>query len=1257
MIILYSKNGLVEKAEIHKFTYNGSFLGECFISATVTNDTPINFEDGDYCIYRGEKFVLNYDPAKEKQARPNTHGEAFIYDNIKFNSLADELTRVDFLDVVLPDNGEHYTSMPSFSFYASSVQDLADRIKANLNRVYTGSDAWTVNVSPDFVSPDRNITVADIKVWDALTLANTEFGANFIIRGRTITIGTSGMSVGKVFGYGKGNGLYDIQQNTNQDALIVTRLRAYGSTRNIPYRYYNKLTDGSGNPYISEALYIPNLMLPDFPKVQNDPKLIYLDSANIAKYGIREGSVYFDESSDNEIYPSIEGITAEQLADAGIIVSLPTGDNGKIDEVLSAENPTDDGIIPEPPATIPAQFVIYLKDLGFDLSEKDSEGNYVYATTDTMQISMKSGMCIGRTFDIVENGITKDTSLGYTRFKIELNRFEDESINVAFPNSDYQIISGDKFVILGISMPEVYIQTAAQRLLVAAQEYLSQNDETKYTYTPKIDEIFMANNPEIGASLKEGDIFNFTDTDLDIDASVIIQNLKIEEGSKLIPTYEVTLSNDRIAGTIEKMQNAINSIVSNQTGITLDQVKTLINSIGASLFLSKKFDDTAQGLIKFVKGLNIGDFTSGALGAGGTFRENNGNSYLEVDQLFVRKWAKFTELIIERLSHIGGSLIISPARMVCSEVEELADSYRCYFETGDNNEFVQEFVIGDQARCQVFTGSQMKYYWRLVTAIGENYIELSKADADSGSSVPDVGDHIVQLGNRTNTERQNAQILSSFGIDAPSYKQYQGIDSYSLVGKEKTVISPEGNRFEGAMTIESGSIGWENLVGLPEEFQSLAVGAVNLVRNSGFTGDYDSKVLKPNTSLKANTKLFSDQLKYWTGTGTVNSDADSKSGYSVTLTDQTISQDIPTIFTENYILSFKAKGESITVNVSGHSETKVLTSSYNRFVIRLQAGDVSGLSISGRCTVCEIQVERGTIPSEWNTSPLDNDKTLAQFEAIRYITDSVRNGSTTILGGLILSSMIQLGNYVGGQMKEVTAGMSGVYSLGRDVAFWAGGDMRRAISNAVNPFTTDADKMINFLVTHGGTLIANQAIIRGTIYANDGEFNGKVSIAGGKILLDKDGSGHLANGNISWDAAGNPVFNGVVTSTDNDGNIITVNANTKRIELKNRYGDIMGTWTYYVPEEGVSSLFGSQIRLNSYDRSGDVSTLFNSVLLNTDGLTIMQRISPTETRNYGISFISTELPSVLNINNLPTSSFGLESGQVWRDGEYLKIIP
>lgn len=69
-----------------------------------------------------------------------------------------------------------------------------------------------------------------------------------------------------------------------------------------------------------------------------------------------------------------------------------------------------------------------------------------------------------------------------------------------------------------------------------------------------------------------------------------------------------------------------------------------------------------------------------------------------------------------------------------------------------------------------------------------------------------------------------------------------------------------------------------------------------------------------------------------------------------------------------------------------------------------------------------------------------------------------------------------------------------------------------------------------FRVTQSGKLHATGAYIEGngtftgTIYANQGEFKGKVSIADGKILLNTNGSGQLANGGISWDSSGIMTF-------------------------------------------------------------------------------------------------------------------------------------
>lgn len=197
-------------------------------------------------------------------------------------------------------------------------------------------------------------------------------------------------------------------------------------------------------------------------------------------------------------------------------------------------------------------------------------------------------------------------------------------------------------------------------------------------------------------------------------------------------------------------------------------------------------------------GIQTTDFTTGALGAGFCLKKDeNGDAYLEVDRMLVRKAATFVELLIQELKHVGGQIVLTPASMKCTRVTESAQYYRCFFDNTDGDRTIQNlFEADDQARCQTFniekgTSSDVsnQYYWRLVLSVGDNYIDLSKSDCDTGSTVPQAGDEIVQLGNRTDVTRQTAIVLSAFGEDAPYFKMYRGINSYSLSGKEFVNIS------------------------------------------------------------------------------------------------------------------------------------------------------------------------------------------------------------------------------------------------------------------------------------------------------------------------------------------------------------------------------------------------------------------------------------------------------------------------------------
>lgn len=609
-----------------------------------------------------------------------------------------------------------------------------------------------------------------------------------------------------------------------------------------------------------------------------------------------------------------------------------------------------------------------------------------------------------------------------------------------------------------------------------------------------------------------------------------------------------------------------------------------------AMFLRKDIPNTANGLITFLKGLLIGKNGSGI-----TVLEN-GMSQAVVDYLYVKVKAVFDELEVKKKTYVGGEQVISHAGMKCNRVDELDDVYRCYFkEEEDGIEIENQFTPGSLAiaqECNIKTGVSHhvgnRYYWRLVTAVGENYIDLSKTVCDPNveNDVPVAGDDIVGLGHKTDITRQAAIILSSVNEVSPSIIMYQGINDFTLTGKD--VISFDFDRstgkarmkvygdtyigdkdrttymeytqdkgvdIKGMFHIEQGSTGWRNMEGLPDEIQAAAdlaqeakdaidnaaVGSVNLLRNSGFTGDYETEDLSAATELSADTELFSKQLEYWTGVATVSADSDAGSGYSAAI--GSLSQSVSLIKGESYVISYKAKGTSVSVSCGSFSVSQPLTSSYQRYTHKITFNGSGIFLISGTATVCDLQLERGTIATDWKPSILDNDKATAGFQSINYIASAIKDGSVDILGGLILANMIQLGNYKNGKLQKVTAGVSGIYNDDDDVAFWAGGKLEQAIltvmrfRNDPNYQPTDAEwaNMANFVATHGGDVF-----LRGYIYALGGYFRGKVEIANGKILLNEDGSGQLANGNIKWDADGNPEFVGKVKVSSPSGYEITI---------------------------------------------------------------------------------------------------------------------
>lgn len=549
----------------------------------------------------------------------------------------------------------------------------------------------------------------------------------------------------------------------------------------------------------------------------------WVESATADTIGVRPGSVFFDtediKEKKEEIFPTIKEMEVDGV---------------RIDEIAVGTNVEDNGVFKDD-QDAPSCKVELNEKVNFDINAlKQSD----------FSITMTDGMCAGRKFKV--SGSIKENG----RWVLTLQRVED--IGLYFPYKDFQISKGDHFVLSGIELPVQYVEAASEKLLRYAIAWLIENDHTRHTYAPKIYDIFMARQHDeamadtsgavksIHDTIKEGDIMPFKDEDLGLDAEIIIDRLTIKEENGKIPSYEVSLREDKEAGTLQKMQEQITALGRGSGGGTTPaQVKEYIASEGSKSFLSKTKPDVAQKLIRFWEGIAFGEqsdsnvlgissdgiatlkevvsaaFRSGALGSGfklGNYSDSE-DSYLEVDHLLVRKAAEFVKLVIRELQSVGGEIVLSPASMKISKVDFLKkgtllpeygptplryDVYRCSFLTkrGDE-EITNPFAVNDLVRCQTFNikegttaNAKNKYYWRRVMLVGTDYIDiLALSGGNYGDSQPEVGDELVQMGNTTDVARQSVLYLSAYGSDSPSIKLYKGVNDYTLDGKEIFVVS------------------------------------------------------------------------------------------------------------------------------------------------------------------------------------------------------------------------------------------------------------------------------------------------------------------------------------------------------------------------------------------------------------------------------------------------------------------------------------
>lgn len=466
---------------------------------------------------------------------------------------------------------------------------------------------------------------------------------------------------------------------------------------------------------------------------------------------------------------------------------------------------------------------------------------------------------------------------------------DNTTFGVVMPNAtnNYKPSIGDKFVITGIKMPKSLVLAAEKRLDEALIKYMSENNDEKFTFSVNFSRVFLADNIYLWDMLNENARIYIKYNNREYLMYVNSFTCKADKNCLYDISVELT---DKLSANVSALRSTITEIAGDIIGnIQGGGYGGDILAKTSKHYIRKDQPDSAKYLVKFLKGIHTGlytpeesggmideegnaelkkmslrsgldsngpvttdevvskNFTSGLLGVG----HRLWNGVLEVSELIVRKTMHVFEIIVQKITSVNGSMLTTPGGGIrISEVEELEDGYKCFF-NNDDGTIPNPFVVGDQALHQVFTGKNISRYWRLVTEVGDNHFVLSKTDCESGSDIPKVEDEIIQFGNRTDRSRQNAVLTTSYGLDAPYTAYYSNVNSYSLEGKEdvregnlRGINDPDfgqlsGSGFygknvylKGIFRLLSGKTVEESIGDVQSNLDNLQVGETNLLDNS-----------------------------------------------------------------------------------------------------------------------------------------------------------------------------------------------------------------------------------------------------------------------------------------------------------------------------------------------------------------------------------------------------------------------------------------
>ena len=285
------------------------------------------------------------------------------------------------------------------------------------------------------------------------------------------------------FSYGRGNGFLPGVGRVNDDsATSFSRLYIQGGNRNIDRTKYSVLQGTA-----SDVLLLPKneTITLDERTYKTDSEGLYMERIDIQTDDITEGSIDL-----SHIYPSRVG-------------------------TISAVYAVDDGRS--------------LYDVADNTIPESLNFNNFLIPNETPILKFETGLLAGFEFEI-------------SRYQHANRRFELVPVN-NLPKAPIIPSVGDRYAVFNVMLPDQYVLDAEQKMLQEAARYMYDNEEPHFTFSGKIDRIFLKYNwANVAQYLNCGYFISFYD-EAALPVPSLVRVVSVKKYINIPENTEITLSN------------------------------------------------------------------------------------------------------------------------------------------------------------------------------------------------------------------------------------------------------------------------------------------------------------------------------------------------------------------------------------------------------------------------------------------------------------------------------------------------------------------------------------------------------------------------------------------------------------------------------------------------------------------------------------------------------------------------------------------